>query len=86
MKLKSLLLFLFALATFSVSYAQEGGIRGKVVARGSREALSNVKVTLESTGLSAVTDKDGNFLFENLRPATTAWLSTHPISKSSSSA
>ena len=66
MKLKSLLLFLFALATFSVSYAQEGGIRGKVVARGSREALSNVKVTLESTGLSAVTDKDGNFLFENL--------------------
>ena len=66
MKLKSLLLFLFAAVCCSAAYAQDGGIRGTVVSRGTREALSNVKVVLESTGLSAVTDKDGNFLFENL--------------------
>ncbi|MDE7305513.1 MAG: TonB-dependent receptor, partial [Alistipes sp.] len=66
MKLKSLLLFLLAVATCAATYAQDGGIRGKVVSRGSREALSNVKVTLESTGLTATTDKDGNFSFENL--------------------
>ena len=63
MKLKSLLLFLLAVATCAATYAQDGGIRGKVVSRGSREALSNVKVTLESTGLTATTDKDGNFSF-----------------------
>ncbi|MDE6711245.1 MAG: carboxypeptidase-like regulatory domain-containing protein [Alistipes sp.] len=66
MKLKTLLLFLFAAACCSAAYAQDGGIRGTVVSRGTREALSNVKVVLESTGLSAVTDKDGHFLFENL--------------------
>ena len=66
MKLKSLFLFLLAAATLSASYAQEGGIRGKVVARGSREALGNVRVTIESAGLSAVTDRDGNFHFPDL--------------------
>lgn len=66
MKLKSLLLFLLAVAACAAAYAQEGGIRGKVVSRGNREALGNVRVTLESTGLTATTDKDGNFAFENL--------------------
>ncbi len=66
MKLKSLLLLVLAAATCTATYAQEGGIRGKVVSRGAREAMGNVKVTIESTGLSALTDKDGNFLFENL--------------------
>lgn len=66
MKLKSLLLLLLASAVCSVVHAQDGGIRGKVISRGSREALGNVRVTIESTGLSAVTDRDGNFLFENL--------------------
>lgn len=65
MKLKSLLLL--ALAVLSLSaYAQQGGISGKVVSRNGREALSNVKVTVESTGLSVMTDRDGNFVFENL--------------------
>ncbi|MDE5708529.1 MAG: carboxypeptidase-like regulatory domain-containing protein, partial [Alistipes sp.] len=66
MKLKTLLLFLLAVAVSSAAYAQEGGIRGKVVSRGNREALGNVRVTIESSGLSAVTDKDGNFLFESV--------------------
>ena len=66
MNLKSLLLLLLATATVSALHAQEGGIRGKVVSRNGREALSNVKVTIESTGLSTETDRDGNFVFDNL--------------------
>ena len=65
MKLKSLLLLALAVASLS-AYAQQGGISGKVVSRNGREALSNVKVTVESTGLSVMTDRDGNFVFENL--------------------
>lgn len=56
---------MLAVVTFS-AYAQDGGIRGKVVSRTGREALSNVQVTIESSGQTAVTDKDGNFVFENL--------------------
>ena len=66
MKLKSLLLLLLASAAVGATYAQDGGIRGKVVSRIGREALGNVKVTVGQTGLTVVTDEDGNFLFENL--------------------
>lgn len=65
MKLKVLLILMLAAVTFT-SYAQDGGIRGKVVSRNGRVALSNVQVKIESLGLSATTDKDGNFIFENL--------------------
>ena len=66
MKLKSLLFLLLAVTTATVSWAQDGGVRGKVVSRLGREALSNVKVTLESTGLTVTTDENGNFEIENL--------------------
>lgn len=56
---------MLAAVTFT-SYAQDGGIRGKVVSRNGRVALSNVQVKIESLGLAATTDKDGNFIFENL--------------------
>ncbi len=65
MKLKSLLLLALAVCSLS-AYAQQGGISGKVVSRNGREALSNVKVTIESTGASVTTDSDGNFVFEAL--------------------
>ena len=66
MKLKSLLFAaLFALAAMPV-LAQDGGIKGKVVSRIGREAVENVKVTINETGQTAITDKDGNFNFENL--------------------
>lgn len=65
MKLKVLLILMLAAVTFT-SYAQDGGIRGKVVSRNGRVALSNVQVKIESLGLTAMTDKDGNFIFENL--------------------
>ena len=43
MKLKVLLILMLAAVTFT-SYAQDGGIRGKVVSRNGRVALSNVQV------------------------------------------
>ena len=65
MKLKVLLILMLAAVTFT-SYAQDGGIRGKVVSRNGRVALSNVQVKIESLGLTVMTDKDGNFVIENL--------------------
>ena len=62
MKLKVLLILMLAAVTFT-SYAQDGGIRGKVVSRNGRVALSNVQVKIESLGLTAMTDKDGNFIW-----------------------
>ena len=61
MKLKVLLILMLAAVTFT-SYAQDGGIRGKVVSRNGRVVLSNVQVKIESLGLTAMTDKDGNFM------------------------
>ena len=70
MKLKVLLILMLAAVTFT-SYAQDGGIRGKVVSRNGRVVLSNVQVKIESLGLTAMTDKDGNFIWpgfgDNLR-------------------
>ena len=65
MKLKILLILMLAAVTFT-SYAQDGGIRGKVVSRNGRVALSNVQVKIENLGLTVMTDKDGNFVIENL--------------------
>ena len=59
-------LFLMLLVATTAAYAQDGGIRGKVVSRNGRAALSDVKVTVESLGLTTTTDRDGQFLFENL--------------------
>ncbi len=54
------------IAVTASAYAQDGGIRGKVVSRNGRAAVSDVKVTVESLGLTATTDREGRFLFENL--------------------
>nr|WP_197714859.1 TonB-dependent receptor [Alistipes megaguti] len=65
MKLKALLFLMLAAVSF-VSYAQQGGVRGTVVSRNGRVALSNVEVKIESLGLTATTDNDGRFQFESL--------------------
>lgn len=70
MKLKSLLLFLLSVVIATASYAQSGGIRGKVISRNSREALSNVKVTVEDSNLVATTNNNGEFVLENLPRGT----------------
>ena len=59
-------LFLMLLVATTAAYAQDGGIRGKVISRNGRTAVSDVKVTVESLGLTTTTDGDGRFLFENL--------------------
>ena len=65
MKLKIFLIStLFALAALP-ALAQDGGIKGKVVSRNGREAVGNVKVTIDGVG-SATTDQDGNFNFQDL--------------------
>ena len=56
---------LLALLSLSAS-AQNGGIKGKVVSRNNREALSNVTVTVEPSGQTVRSDNDGNFVFEEL--------------------
>ena len=65
MKLKTLLILLFTAVSFA-SYAQDGGVRGKVVSRNGRVALNNVEVTIESLGVKVMTDNDGFFALENL--------------------
>lgn len=65
MKLKNLLISaIFALAVLP-ALAQDGGIKGKVVSRHGREAVGNVKVTIDGVG-TVTTDQEGNFNFQNL--------------------
>lgn len=65
MKLKTLLIStIFAFAILPM-FAQDGGIKGKVVSRNGREAVGNVKVTIDGVG-TATTDQEGNFSFQNL--------------------
>ena len=65
MKLRSLLILTLSLLSMT-AFAQDGGIKGKVVSRYGREAVGNVQVTIGTTGQTAVTDKNGNFSFGNL--------------------
>lgn len=62
---RNLLLLICTLFAFS-AYAQEGGVKGTVVSRGSRDAIGNVKVSIPSLGLETVSDKDGRFVFDGI--------------------
>lgn len=63
-------LFLFALlAFFTLSgFAQEGGIRGKVVDRNTRALIDGVTVTLQSLTPRTTTTDKGIFEFKQLTP------------------
>lgn len=65
MKIRNLLLSLLLMAT-TTAFAQDGGIRGKVVSREGRAALGNVKVVVEPSGITVTTDDEGRFMIENL--------------------
>ncbi|MEG1622816.1 MAG: TonB-dependent receptor [Alistipes sp.] len=65
MKIKHLLFLLLALLSVS-AYAQDGGVKGKVVSRDGRVALSNVKVVIAPLGITATTDREGNFVFNEV--------------------
>ena len=65
MKIRHLLLTLL-LVSSAAAYAQDGGIRGKVVSRNDRAALGNVKVVVEPAGSVVTTDAEGRFRIANL--------------------
>ncbi|MDE6858289.1 MAG: carboxypeptidase-like regulatory domain-containing protein, partial [Alistipes sp.] len=69
MKLKSLLILTFTLLS-AAAFAQNGGVKGKVVSRNGREALGNVTVKIAQTGQTVTTDRNGNFVFEDLEKGT----------------
>ncbi|MBQ5394265.1 MAG: TonB-dependent receptor, partial [Alistipes sp.] len=63
MKIKSLLTLLLALLT-TAAFAQVGGVKGRVVSRSGRTALSGVQLTLQPGAQTATTNAEGEFLFE----------------------
>lgn len=65
MKMKAILLTVLVLLA-QIAFAQNGGIRGKVVSRTTRTPLSNVKVTLTPGDATTTTDALGQFQFEPL--------------------
>ena len=60
MKIRNLLAILLACFTLA-AYAQEGGVKGRVVSRDGRAALGNVKVVVEPLGVTVMTDSQGYF-------------------------
>ncbi|MBP3289990.1 MAG: carboxypeptidase-like regulatory domain-containing protein [Alistipes sp.] len=61
------LLLTMAFALLSVAmYAQSSGVKGVVVSREGREAISGVKVTVEGTKFEVETNAAGEFIFDNL--------------------
>ncbi len=64
--MKKLLLFATLTLLSAFAFAQEGGIKGKVVSRNGREGVGKVIVTNETTGQSTMTDDNGNFTFNVL--------------------
>ena len=72
MKIRALLVILLTLACAG-AYAQDGGVKGKVVSRDGRVALSNVKVVVEPLGVTVMTDNHGNFNIDQL-PKGEYWL------------
>ena len=54
MRIKSFLIMLLSLVSLT-AFAQEGGVKGKVVSRATRAAISDVKVTLTPGNISNLT-------------------------------
>ena len=63
MKIKSLLTLLLALVTLTAT-AQIGGVKGRVVSRMGRTAVSGVTITMTPGGATATSDAEGNFAFD----------------------
>src|SRR4030067_1738405 len=62
--------FLLLLLSFS-SWSQTGGtLKGKVVDANEKFALPTVRVSLEKTNRTGVTDAEGNFLIKNIPAGT----------------
>lgn len=64
MKIRALLVILLTLAC--AGRMPRRGVKGKVVSRDGRVALSNVKVVVEPLGVTVMTDNHGNFNIDQL--------------------
>ncbi len=62
---RNLLLLIFALFAFS-AYAQEGGVKGTVVSRGTRATIGKVKVSIPALGVETLSADDGKFVFDGI--------------------
>ena len=65
MRIKSFLIMLLSLVSLT-AFAQEGGVKGKVVSRATRAAISDVKVTLTPGKNTTTTDEKGKIEFDKL--------------------
>lgn len=79
--MKRFFLTVILVLTMAGAFAQNGGVKGKVVSREGREAVGGVKVSIEGTTLTATTDDNGAFIFDNLPGGT--YTSPLPSSRSS---
>lgn len=65
MKIKTFLLMLVSLISLS-SFAQDGGIKGKVVARNTRTAINGVNIILMPGNITTTSNTTGDFSFNYL--------------------
>ena len=67
MKIKTLLVFVLCLIS-AVAFGQNGGIKGKVVSRTTRNSIENVKINLSPGDERMISNDKGEFEFNNLQP------------------
>ena len=65
MKIKVILIMMLSCLSLCI-YAQDGGIKGKVVSRTGRTPINGAAVILSPGGIRTTTNADGDFIFENL--------------------
>lgn len=68
MKLKTLLILLISMLSLSAFSQTGGGIKGVVVSRTTRATIDKVNIVLTPGDRTAVTDEQGEFLFETVAP------------------
>jgi hypothetical protein len=63
-----LLMFVGTMLLSLSAYAQTGGVKGKVVSRDGREAISGVAISVDGVAVNTTTNEDGEFIIEGLAP------------------
>lgn len=66
--MKKLFILQFILFNFLVTYGQQGKIAGKIVDAGMGESLIGATVVISGTTQGTITDFDGNYSINNLKP------------------
>ncbi len=65
MRIKTFLIMIVSLLSLS-AYAQDGGVKGKVVSRTNRAPIDGVNITLTPGDITTKTNANGEFIIENL--------------------